>query len=133
MYDNSCLEVENMGTTVRDKTMPRNDGFQNFLDEDRIELIKQLIENNEDKSIHVLPKEVAREVLTEKRMEIITVLRESEISSKRGLARELDRDIKNVSNDLDVLWKYSVVDYEDGKGTSKVPVLAADEIIVEPL
>ena len=122
-----------MGTTVRDDSMPQNGEFQNFLDDDRIELIEQLIEDNEDKSIHILPKEVAREVLTEKRMEVITILREKEISSKRGLARELDRDIKNVSNDLDVLWKHSVIDYEDGKGTSKVPVLAADEIIVEPL
>lgn len=122
-----------MGTTVRDNAIPRKSGFENFLDEDRIELVKQLIEDNEDKSIHILPKEVAREVLTEKRMEIITVLREKEISSKRDLARELNRDIKNVSNDLDVLWKHSVIDYEDGKGTSKVPVLASDEIIVEPL
>ena len=122
-----------MGTTVENEAMPRSDGFRKFLDDDRIELIKRLIEDNEDKSIHVLPKEVAREVLTEKRMEIITVLRENEISSKRDLARELDRDIKNVSNDLDILWKYSVIDYEDGEGTSKIPVLAADEIIVEPL
>ncbi len=120
-------------TSTVEREVSREEEFQDLLDEDRMGLIKRVIEESDEESVYILPKEVAREVLTEERMRIIETLREEEVSSKRDLARKLDRDIKNVSNDLDLLWKHSVIGYEKGEGNSKIPKLSADEIIVEPL
>ncbi|MFB6099899.1 MAG: hypothetical protein ABEK16_01370 [Candidatus Nanohalobium sp.] len=105
---------------------------KSYVDEDTLDFVKEVIENNKDVSTHVVPAELAREIMTEKRIEIIETIREEEIESKRDLARKLDRDIKSVSRDLDVLWKYGIVDYRE-EGNRKIPEITADKIIIEPL
>ncbi|MFB6115046.1 MAG: hypothetical protein ABEK04_02045 [Candidatus Nanohalobium sp.] len=106
---------------------------RNYFDKKHLEFLKEVIRNLPDESVCIVPRQVAREVLTEKRMEIIEKLREEDASSKRNLAQKLDRDIKNVSEDLDILWEHGIVEYRDGKGTSKKPVIEEDKIIIEPL
>lgn len=106
--------------------------FQDFLDEEAMELIKSVVEDHPGKNIHIVPKEAARKVLTPERMRMIEALREEEFASIRELARELKRDVKNVSDDLEILWNHSIVDFEE-EGQSKKPRIKPDRIIVEPL
>ena len=118
--------------TVPEETREGISG-KNFLDDRHMEFLREVIENHPDESVCIVPREVAREVLTEKRLEIIDKLREEEVESKRNLAQKLERDIKNVSEDLDILWRHGIIEYKEGKGTSKIPVIEEDRILIEPL
>jgi len=81
---------------------------------------------------HVMDRESARKVLTEKRLEILEYLKQNEVESVRELSRELDRDIKNVSDDLGVLWENALIDYEED-GRKKKPYLASKNIFIKPV
>ncbi len=81
---------------------------------------------------YVIGQEDARRLLTDKRMELIKALKEKEMSSKRSLARHLDRDIKQVSEDLEILHQMSIVEFRE-KGNRKIPELRHDKIFVEPI
>jgi len=104
-----------------------------YVDEDTLDFVKEVIENNEDISTHIIPAELAREIITEKRLEIINTIREEEIESKRDLARKTDRDISVVSKDLKTLWKHGLIEYREESNNRKIPELTADKIIIEPL
>ena len=119
--------------TTKTAEPTENNGSKMFLDEDSIEFIQEVMNSVQDESVHILPKEAAREFLTHKRISLLETLREENTCSKRDLARKLDRDIKNVSNDLNILWKYSIISYTDGEGTSQIPVISENRIIIEPL
>lgn len=80
----------------------------------------------------VLSRETAEEVLTEKRMELLQELSTADVSSMRELAQHVDRDISIVSRDLDVLYEADVIEYEQA-GRSKRPVLAHENVMVEPI
>lgn len=119
-----------MATTVE---TPEETEVSSYVDEEFIEFFKQIVQRNKDVSTEVVPSKLAREILTEKRIELINKIREEDqIESKRDLARKLDRDIKAVSRDLDTLWKYGIIDYTKEKNR-KIPELTADKIIIEPL
>jgi predicted transcriptional regulator len=66
-------------------------------------------------------------VLTPKRWELVERLQGLGPSSVRGLARELDRDVKRVHEDVGVLTEYGLVD-RTGDGKVHVPyeVIHAD-------
>lgn len=81
---------------------------------------------------HVISEETAQTVLSPRRREILSVLKESEPESVRDLARKLGRDKAAVSRDLRDLAEHSLIDYEDA-GRAKKPVLQHQRIIVEPL
>jgi predicted transcriptional regulator len=81
---------------------------------------------------YVISREDARKLLTDKRTEIIDTLKEKEFSSTRELARELDRDIKQVSEDLDILQQISVIEYRE-EGNRKIPKLKHQRIFIEPI
>lgn len=104
---------------------------ENEIGSDFTEFFKKTAEQEKGVSTHVIPSDVARKILTEKRMELINTIREEEINSQRDLSRKVDRNIKSVSTDLEILWKYGVINYieEDNR---KIPELSADKIIVEP-
>lgn len=97
----------------------------------RIEFTKQLVEGGFE-DVLVLQRATAERVLTEKRMELVETVAADEVSSVRDLARQLDRDVSIVSRDLDVLFEAEVLDYEQ-HGRSKKPVLAHENIFIEPL
>ena len=97
----------------------------------QIEYLQWLAESNQGDAVN-LTRETAEKVLTEKRIEIVEEIAENDISSMRDLARRLDRDVSIVSRDLDVLFEAEVVDFEE-KGRAKKPVLAHENIFVEPV
>lgn len=82
----------------------------------------------------MLSRDTAEEVLTEKRMELLKELAadDAEISSMRDLARHVDRDISIISRDCDILYEADVIEYEQS-GRSKRPVLAHENVVVEPI
>lgn len=82
--------------------------------------------------VYVLDRESAERVLTAKRTELLDRLREGEIESVRGLARELDRDKGSVSRDLAVLASHDLVAFREND-TRKIPVLKHETVIVEPV
>lgn len=83
-------------------------------------------------NVYVTDLAEARRLTTEKRLEVLSVLAEEEVDSKRDLARRLDRDISIVSRDLDVLWEAGVIDYEE-QGSAKRPVLVHETILTKPI
>lgn len=80
----------------------------------------------------VLRRETAESVLTEKRMELLEEVAAGEVESVRDLARRVDRDVSIVSRDLDVLFEAGVIAFEED-GRAKRPVLARENVLVEPL
>lgn len=120
-------------TTAESEIDVEKEGSKSYVGEDTLEFVKEVIENNKDVSTHVIPAELARKIMTEKRIEIIETIREEEIESKRDLARKVDRDISVVSKDLKVLWKYGIVEYREEDNNRKIPEITAEKIIIEPL
>ena len=103
----------------------------NFVeDEETREFIDRVFGSYPNQSIYIIPTEIAREVMSEKRLEILEVLRERDVSGIRELARKVDRDPSTVKKDLDKLWKYGLINYEE-EGYRKKPVRTADKVIVE--
>lgn len=82
--------------------------------------------------VRVLSHEAADRVFTEKRREIVRVLNDTRVESQRDLADILDRDPGAVQRDLQKLREFDLVTVEDD-GRAKVPTLAYDSIVVEPL
>lgn len=97
----------------------------------RIEFTKRLVEGGFE-DVLVLQRATAERVLTEKRMELVEEVATDDVSSVRDLARRLERDVSIVSRDLDVLFEAEVLDFER-HGRSKKPVLAHENVFVEPL
>lgn len=82
--------------------------------------------------VYVLAREDARQVLDEHRVAILDYLRDHEVSSVSELADALDRDVGNVSRDLQVLADHGIVNMTvDGR--AKVPELVHEHVVVEPL
>ena len=82
--------------------------------------------------VQVISWESAETVLTPKRRELIETLRETAPESVRGLARELERDKSQVSDDLSTLAELGIIQYEKN-GNAKAPRLTQDHIVVEPI
>jgi len=82
--------------------------------------------------VFVLDRESAREVLTEKRTEILDVLKTDNVESVRHLAEVLERDKSVVSQDLGILAKHDLVEYEK-EGRRKVPEVKHENVVVAPV
>ena len=83
-----------------------------------------------DNLIEICDSGLLSSVFTEKRMELITELLKSKPSSIRELATILDRDVKNVFDDLMKLHKAQIVDFiENGK--RRIPTVRKKTIIVK--
>lgn len=82
--------------------------------------------------IHVLSLADAGEVLTDRRLEIIETLRQTDYPSVRALARDLNRDQGAVSRDLSLLAEHGITTLKRD-GNTKQPVLREGTVVVEPL
>jgi len=71
-----------------------------------------------------------RRVLTEKRLEILKTIRDRKPSSVYELAKMLDRDLKNVLQDLSYLRELGIVAITE-TGLKKVPHFDYDRISIE--
>lgn len=97
----------------------------------RVEYLKHLNDAGIE-DVLVVRRETAEDVLTEKRMELLETISTESPTSVRDLARQVDRDVSIVSRDLDVLFEGGLVDFERD-GRAKRPVLAHENVLVEPL
>lgn len=82
--------------------------------------------------VHVVDRDTAAALLTEKRQELIEHVRTRDVESVRNLADELDRDVAAVSRDLDVLFEHDVIKY-DLEGQRKIPRLKHGAVVAEPI
>lgn len=99
---------------------------------DRLELVKILAENGLGDSI-ILRHESARKILTTQRKRIIEEIKnEPKPESIRGLAKKLERDPAAVQRDLNLLYKYNIIEYEK-EGNKKQPQLKHKHIFIEPI
>lgn len=69
------------------------------------------------------------EVFTQKRMEMLKEIQNPDLLSIRHLAVKLSRDIKNVHDDLRLLHKHRLIDFET-RGRAKVPKLITKTVIL---
>jgi predicted transcriptional regulator len=101
-------------------------------DAERRSRIARALATNGFEDVLVTDRETAKAVLTEKRQELITRIREGNIESVRGLADALDRDVSGVSRDLDLLFEADIVEF-DTEGQRKIPRLKHDTVVAEPI
>lgn len=80
----------------------------------------------------VLDRESVGFVFTDRRTELVELIEDGEGLSVGEIAEALDREQSAVSRDLDVLFEYSVIDYER-EGRRKIPFLRHETILQEPL
>jgi predicted transcriptional regulator len=97
----------------------------------RGEIARALAEQGME-DVFVLDRKGAREVLTEKRTEILDTLKSEEVESVRHLAEVLERDKSVVSQDLQVLARNDLVEYEK-KGRRKVPNVKHENVVIAPV
>lgn len=68
------------------------------------------------------------ECLTQKRIEILRAIANSQPDSIRALSRILDRNVKNVFEDLLLLKKHKFISFQE-EGKSKKPVVLVRKIV----
>jgi predicted transcriptional regulator len=71
-----------------------------------------------------------RKVLTEKRIELIQFLIDNEVENIGELAESLNRGLKEVGKDLNILEEYNIVRIER-EGRSKRPSVPYDRIAID--
>jgi predicted transcriptional regulator len=81
-----------------------------------------------DKEEALLKELQLLECLTQKRIEIIKAIARQNPQSIRDLSRMLERNIKNVFEDLVLLQKNKFISFEE-KGNSKRPILIMKKVV----
>jgi len=71
-----------------------------------------------------------RQLLTDRRMELLESVMENPPESMRGLADRLDRDVHDVHNDLHLLAEYDIIYFEED-GRAKKPYVPYDTVRVK--
>lgn len=74
----------------------------------------------------------AKDILTDKRIEILRALTRKYFDSITELTEDLDRDKKNVSEDIKKLYENGIIDIEQ-KGRKKAPRFRFNKIVLDPL
>lgn len=82
--------------------------------------------------VYVMDREAGKAVLTEKRLELLERLKDETFESVTDLADAVGRDKADVSRDLKLLTHHRMTTY-DHDGNRKVPKLAHETIVVEPI
>ncbi|WEL19574.1 hypothetical protein [Candidatus Nanohalococcus occultus] len=101
-------------------------------EESRIDKLRKIHDTKDNRSedILVLDSESYSKITTKERLKMIKALREKEFDSKKELAEELGRDVKNIHDDLDLLRRKNVVEFESN-GRSLSPRLRHQHIAGE--
>lgn len=98
---------------------------------DAINVIKKMSEQMDElsKSMIIDPfSDDFFEVFTKKRMELMKDIIDNEPNSIRELASSVERDIKNVFEDLKLLHGFNLIEFEK-EGKCKKPVVKSRTII----
>jgi len=98
---------------------------------EKLQFVKDLSEKGYD-DILILKQETVKQVLTDKRMELLEKIKEGEVESVRQLAREVDRDPGMVSKDLKLLYEAELVEFKQEDGRKK-PEIRHKNIFPEPI
>jgi predicted transcriptional regulator len=69
-------------------------------------------------------------IFTEKRIEMVREIMNEDFNSIRDLAESLERDIKNVWEDLCILNKFGLIEFEI-VGRRKIPIVKKTKIIIK--
>lgn len=105
---------------------------KNFVEnQETREFIDRVLKRTPEESVNIIPSDLAREIMTEKKLEILETVQEEDVTGIRDLARKVERDPSTVKKDLDKLWKYGLINYKE-EGNRKKPVRTADKIVIEP-
>lgn len=78
--------------------------------------------------------EVMRKAITHERMKILKVIKEKHPASIYELAKLLNRNLKNVSDDVHYLAELGLIELEKGKSNGRektTPVVDYDKIMLE--
>ena len=104
--------------------------FEEFK-EDSIEKMEEFEEGEEvPHSVSFEDPIKLRKVLTEKRIELIQFLIDNDVESIGELAESLNRGLKEVGKDLNLLEEYNIVRIEE-EGRSKRPSVPYDRISID--
>ena len=71
-----------------------------------------------------------RQLLTDRRMELLETVMEQPPESIRALAGHLDRDVRDVHDDVHLLAEYDVIHFEED-GRAKKPYVPYDTVRIE--
>ena len=71
-----------------------------------------------------------RQLLTDRRMELLEAVMERPPESIRALANRLDRDVHDVHDDLHLLAEYDIIHFEED-GRAKKPYVPYDTVRIE--
>lgn len=71
-----------------------------------------------------------REILTDRRMEVLEAVMEDPPESIRALAARLDRDVHDVHDNLHLLAEYGIIHFET-EGRAKKPYVPYDTVRIE--
>lgn len=82
------------------------------------------------KAIYFSSLKEMRRVLTEKRLELLRMIKDRRPSSVYALAKMLDRDLKNVLLDIEYLEELGIIEVEE-TGNRKTPLVHYDKIAFE--
>jgi predicted transcriptional regulator len=69
-------------------------------------------------------------ILTPRRLELVRSLMDAPAESMRGLADRLDRDVRQVHDDLQLLSEYRIVHFRE-EGGAKKPFVPYDTVKIE--
>lgn len=97
----------------------------------KAEITRAIVDAGYD-DVLMLDRETAETVLTDKRLGLLDRISQGDVRSVRSLAVELDRDKGAVSRDLDLLYRYDLVEY-DRVDNRKMPKPKHETVVVEPL
>ena len=100
----------------------------------QIEKARRIAESDRKESddFILLDADSYSKVATPSRRKIIETLRNREFSSQKALAQELGRDEKNIHDDLNLLRRQGIVEFERN-GRSKKPKLKHQYVVAEKL
>ena len=73
--------------------------------------------------------DISSSLFSERRLELLREIMRREFESIRKLAEELNRDVKNVWQDLSLFEKHGLIEFEC-HGRRKVPRLKSKKIVI---
>lgn len=97
---------------------------------DKLKILEYLQKGADYKEEIISYSEKSLSVLTHKRVYLMEYLSKNEVKSIQDLADALNRDYKNVYDDVKVLFDNGLIDL-DKVGKRRIPILTADNILIE--
>ncbi|QGA80934.1 HVO_A0114 family putative DNA-binding protein [Candidatus Nanohalobium constans] len=108
----------------------KEESFKQFKQESKQRLEKAIEGEKTESVLSFDNPEKIRQLLTEKRLELMQKLMNEDPESITQLAEQLDRNVKEVHNDLKLLEENKIVFFEK-QGRKKKPIIPYNDIKVD--